>query len=77
MMLIKKSNPWNRAKILLTVPVAAVAVVAFATPKAESLSKEIEHDSNALVNSVVRSMPGTAEHLAMSTGEAGACRHAG
>lgn len=72
MMLIKKSNPWNRAKILLTVPVAAVAVVAFATPKAESLSKEIEHDSNALVDSVVRSMPGTAEHLAMSTGEAGA-----
>lgn len=72
MMLIKKSNPWNRAKILLTVPVAAVAVVAFATPKAESLSKEIEYDSNALVNSVVRSMPGTAEHLAMSTGEAGA-----
>lgn len=72
MMLIKKSNPWNRVKILLTVPVAAVAVVAFATPKAESLSKEIEHDSNALVNSVVRSMPGTAEHLAMSTGEAGA-----
>ena len=72
MMLIKKSNPWNRAKILLTVPVAAIAVVAFATPKAESLSKEIEHDSNALVNSVVRSMPGTAEHLTMSTGEAGA-----
>lgn len=72
MMLIKKSNPWNRAKILLTVPVAAVAVVAFATPKAESLSKEIEHDSNALVNSVVRSMPGTAGHLVMSTGEAGA-----
>ena len=36
------------------------------------MSKEIEHDSNALVNSVVRSMPGTAEHLAMSTGEAGA-----
>lgn len=72
MMLIKKSNPWNRAKILLTVPVAAVAVVAFATPKAESLSKEIEHDSNALVNSVVRSMTGTAGHLVMSTGEAGA-----
>lgn len=37
MMLIKKSNPWNRAKILLTVPVAAIAVVAFATPKADSL----------------------------------------
>lgn len=70
MMLTKKSNPWNRAKILLTVPVAAVAVVAFATPKAESLSKEIEHDSNALVNSVVRSMPGTATPVAISQGEA-------
>lgn len=59
MMMTKKSNPWNRVKVLLTLPVAALAVVAFATPKAESLSNEIEHDSNALVNSVVRSMPGT------------------
>lgn len=72
MMLIKKSNPWNRAKILLTVPVAAVAVVAFATPKAESLSKEIEHDSNALVNSVVRSMP--AEAAAPETAAADSLR---
>lgn len=72
MMLIKKSNPWNRAKILLTVPVAAVAVVAFATPKAESLSKEIEHDSNALVNSVVRSMP--AEAAATETAAADSLR---
>ncbi len=60
MMLVKKTNPWNRVKVLLTVPVAAAAVVAFATPKAESLSKEIEHDSNALVSSLVRSVPGMA-----------------
>lgn len=72
MMLIKKSNPWNRAKILLTVPVAAIAVVAFATPKAESLSKEIEYDSNALVNSVVRSMP--AEAAATETAAADSLR---
>lgn len=71
MMIVKKSNPWNRIKVLMTVPIAAVAVVAFATPKAESLSKEVEHESNALVSSVVRSMPDTAEHLAISAGEAG------
>lgn len=55
MMLTKRSNPWNRVKVLLTVPVAAVAVVAFATPKAESLSREIEHESDAIVSSVVES----------------------
>lgn len=55
MMLTKRSNPWNRVKVLLTVPVAAVAVVAFATPKAESLSREIEHESDAIVSSVVKS----------------------
>lgn len=55
MMLTKRSNPWNRVKVLLIVPVAAVAVVAFATPKAESLSREIEHESDAIVSSVVKS----------------------
>lgn len=55
MMLTKRSNPWNRVKVLLTVPVAAVAVVAFATPKAESLSREIEYESDAIVSSVVKS----------------------
>lgn len=55
MMLTKRSNPWNRVKVLLTVPVATVAVVAFATPKAESLSREIEHESDAIVSSVVKS----------------------
>ena len=53
MMLKKKSNPWSRARMLVAVPVAAVAVVAFATPKAESLSNEIKNESNALVSRVV------------------------
>lgn len=62
MMLTKRSNPWNRVKVLLTVPVAAVAVVAFATPKAESLSREIEHESDAIVSSVVK---GTSDKAAL------------
>ena len=53
MMLKKKSNPWIRARMLVAVPVAAVAVVAFATPKAESLSNVIESESDALVSRVV------------------------
>lgn len=53
MMLKKKSNPWSRARMLVAIPVAAVAVVAFATPKAESLSNVIESESDALVSRVV------------------------
>lgn len=53
MMLKKKSNPWSRARMLVAVPVAAVAVVAFATPKAESLSNEIKSEGDALVSSMV------------------------
>lgn len=53
MMLKKKSNPWSRARMLVAVPVAAVAVVAFATPKAESLSNEIKSESEALVSKVM------------------------
>lgn len=52
MMLKRKSNPWRRGRSLLAVPVAAFAVAAFATPKAESLSVEIENEGNALVSSV-------------------------
>ena len=39
--------------MLVAIPVAAVAVVAFATPKAESLSNVIESESDALVSRVV------------------------
>lgn len=53
MMLKRKSNPWSRARMLVALPVAAVAVVAFATPKAESLSNEIKSESEALVSKVM------------------------
>lgn len=59
MMLKKKSNPWSRVRTLLALPVAAVAVVAFATPKAESLSNEIKSEGDALVNSVVSTVKAT------------------
>lgn len=60
MMLTKKSNPWNRAKLLLTVPVAAVAVTAFATEKAESVSSEIAAESSRLFTEVVTRSAGQA-----------------
>ncbi len=61
MMLKKKSNPWSRARMLVAVPVAAVAVVAFATPKAESLSNEIKSESEALVSRVVPAVKAQAD----------------
>ena len=49
------SNPWSRLKVLAALPVAAFAVAAFATPKAESLSNEIKAESEALVAKVTES----------------------
>lgn len=54
MMLKKKSNPWSRAKILLTVPVAAAAVTAFAIPVVENTADEMKAESDKLVASVVK-----------------------
>lgn len=47
--------------MLVAVPVAAVAVVAFATPKAESLSNVIESESDALVSKVVPAVKAQAD----------------
>ena len=52
MMKKTKSNKWGRCKILAALPVAATAMVAFATPKAESLTREITRESDALVSAV-------------------------
>lgn len=43
MMLTKKSNPWSRAKVLIAAPLAAIAIVAFASPEVKALSDEV-HD---------------------------------
>ena len=47
-----KSNKWNHCKVLAVLPVAATAVIAFASPKAESLTNEITRESDALVSAV-------------------------
>ncbi len=52
MMLKRKSNPVGRAKILAAVPMAALAVVAFASPEAENISSEITAEGNSLVAQV-------------------------
>ncbi len=57
MMLSKKSNPWCRAKLLVTIPVATLAVVAFASEKAVSVSQEIEAESNQLMESISQEKP--------------------
>lgn len=49
MMKMQKSNSWNRAKLLLALPLTAVAVVAFANEKVESMGEQIARDSEELV----------------------------
>ena len=47
MMIKKKSNPWARMKCLVALPLAAVAVAAFARPE---VSNELDEISSAKVN---------------------------
>lgn len=44
MMKATKSNPWNRMKAVVTIPMAAIAVMAFASPKAETMATTIENN---------------------------------
>ena len=53
MMLKEKSNPWARAKYLYVLPLAALAVTAFARPEVSAVTDEI---SNAKVNDLVASV---------------------
>lgn len=65
MMMTKKSNKWSRAKLLVSLPVAAVAVVAFANPEVESISNEWSAEGDGLVAKV-------GQHaVATATGEQG------
>jgi TonB family protein len=64
MMTIKKSNPWSRLKYLYVIPVAAIAVVSYASPKAEEVSDKIVRESNDVTEKVV--IPAT-EYAPIST----------
>ena len=48
MMLKEKSNPWARLKYLYILPVAAIAVTAFARPEISETAEEISRMSDAL-----------------------------
>lgn len=64
MMMKRKSNPWNRAKILAGVPIALLAVAAFAGETAESVAGEMRSGSDRLVSDIqvgVESFTGKAE----------------
>lgn len=53
MMTIKKSNPWSRLKYLYVIPVAAIAVASYASPKTEQVSDKIVQESNDMAEKVV------------------------
>ena len=53
-MTIKKSNPWSRLKYLYVIPVAAIAVVSYASPKAEQVSDKIVRESNDMTEMVTK-----------------------
>ncbi len=72
MMKKSKSNKWNHCKALAVLPVAATALVAFATPKAETLTQEIAQKSDALVTAmkqVTTQVPETATKALTATAE--------
>ena len=49
MMTTKKSSPWQKAKVLVALPMAALAVVAFANPNVERVAEKVETESQAVV----------------------------
>lgn len=57
MMKKQKSNAWNRAKLLLALPLAAVAVVAFADEKTKQVADRIVAESDGAVVTVVGEQP--------------------
>lgn len=50
MMKMKKSNPWNRVKAAIVLPLAAVSVIVFATPAATKMAGEVAQESDKVVS---------------------------
>jgi TonB family protein len=61
MMTIKKSNPWMRAKYLFVVPVAAIAITAFANPKVENITNQVVAESEQMTNEAKQMISNTTE----------------
>ena len=56
MMKTKNSNRWQCTKALAVIPVAAVAIVAFASPKVEQAAQKVVAESEEIVKSVTNDM---------------------
>lgn len=73
MMKIKRTNPMQKAKIAFVLPLAAMAVAAFASQKVENLSEKVEQESEAFSsvsdNPVVRAVGETAHVAAVKVQE--------
>lgn len=50
MMKMRKSNPWNRAKAVAVLPLAAVSVLVFATPAATKMAGVVAQESSKVVS---------------------------
>lgn len=57
MMKMQKSNGWKRAKLLLALPLTAIAVVAFANERVESMAEKIVTESNNAAVAVENNLP--------------------
>ena len=64
MMKIKRTNPMQKAKIAFMLPIAAVAVAAFASERVENLSERVEQESEALVSTGESTVVNTMEKIA-------------
>lgn len=64
MMKTKKTNRWASMKALVVLPLAAIAVVAFASPEMAEVENEVVAESQQLVQAVEQQVTGPVETLA-------------
>lgn len=69
MMKTKKTNRWASMKALVVLPLAAVAVVAFATPKMAEVENKVVTESQQLAQAVERQVTGQTEAVPTSSKE--------
>ena len=69
MMTTKKSSPWQKAKVLVALPMAALAVVAFANPDVERVAEQVETESQAVVEKAKADVAGVKTAAEQQTAE--------
>lgn len=69
MMTTKKSSPWQKAKVLVALPMAALAVVAFANPDVERMAEQVETESQAVVEKAKADVAGVETAAEQQTAE--------